>query len=305
MPKQSVPAARLEGSRWTPYLFIAPVAAYLLLFQGYPLVQEFFLSFTSTSLLSPTSHNFVGGQNYVELVTTGDFHQVLLITAIYTVACVVLSIGLGLVAALLLNAPFPGRGVARAMVTIPWAAPPVAVALIFTWMLNAQYGIFNRALRFLGFAAGAENWLDNPSLALPAILITTIWQIFPFASVVILAALQGVSQELRDAAVIGRAHCRSVLRPVVWPATQPTVLLLALFITIWSLRRFDLIWLMTQGGPIGATNTLVIELYRRAFVYRDLGQAAAVGMVGLSIAILVTMVYFRLTLRTERARGQR
>jgi len=305
MPKQSAPVARLEGSRWTPYLFVAPVAVYLLVFQGYPLVQEFFLSFTSTSLLSPTSHTFVGGQNYADLVGTGDFHQVLLVTAIYTAACVVLSIGLGLVAALLLNAPFPGRGVARAMVTVPWAAPPVAVALIFTWMLNAQYGIFNRALRFLGFAAGAENWLDNPSLALPAILITTIWQIFPFASVVILAALQGVSQELRDAAVIDGADRLSVFRAVVWPTIQPSVLLLALFITIWSLRRFDLIWLMTQGGPIGATNTLVIELYRRAFVYRDLGQAAAVGMIGLSIAILVTMVYFRLTLRTERARGQR
>ena len=255
--------------------------------------------------MSPTSHTFVGGQNYLELVDTGDFHQVLLITTIYTVACVVLSIGLGLVAALLLNAPFPGRGVARAMVTIPWAAPPVAVALIFTWMLNAQYGIFNRALRFLGFAAGAENWLDNPSLALPAILITTIWQIFPFASVVILAALQGVSQELRDAAVIDGADRLSVFRAVVWPTIQPSIMMLALFITIWSLRRFDLIWLMTQGGPIGATNTLVIELYRRAFVYRDLGQAAAVGMIGLSIAIIVTMVYFRLTLRTERARGQR
>jgi multiple sugar transport system permease protein len=305
MPKQSAPATRLEGSRWTPYLFIAPVAVYLLVFQGYPLLQEFFLGFTSTSLLSPTTHTFVGGQNYAELVGTSDFHQALLITAVYTVACVVLSIGLGLIAALLLNEPFAGRGVARAMVTVPWAAPPVAVALIFTWMLNAQYGILNRALRFLGFAAGAENWLDSPSLALPAILITTIWQIFPFASVVILAALQGVSQELRDAAVIDGADRLSVFRAVVWPTIQPSVMLLALFITIWSLRRFDLIWLMTQGGPIGATNTLVIELYRRAFVYRDLGQAAAVGMVGLSIAILVTMVYFRLTVRAERARGQR
>ncbi len=305
MPKPSVHAARLEGSRWTPYLFVAPIAAYLLVFQGYPLLQELMLGFTSTSLLSPGDHTFVGIRNYVELVDTDDFRNALLITAIYTVACVVLSIGFGLVAALLLNSPFRGRGVARAMVTIPWAAPPVAVALIFTWMYNAQYGIFNRSLRFLGFAAGAENWLDNPSLALPAILIATIWQIFPFASVVILAALQGVSEELRDAAVIDGADRLSVFRAVVWPTIQPTVMLLALFITIWSLRRFDLIWLMTQGGPIGATNTLVIELYRRAFVYRDLGQAAAVGMVGLSIAIIVTMVYFRLTLRTERARGQR
>jgi len=305
MAKESAPRTSLEGSRWTPYLFVAPVAAYLLVFQGYPLVQEFVLSFTSTSLLSPAVHTFVGAQNYVDLTGTDDFLHSLLITAIYTVACVVLSIGLGLVAALLLNAPFTGRGVARALVTVPWAAPPVAVALIFTWMLNAQYGIFNRALRVLGFAAGAENWLDDPSLALPAILITTIWQIFPFASVVILAALQGVSQELRDAAVIDGADRLSVFRAVVWPTIQPSVMLLALFITIWSLRRFDLIWLMTQGGPIGATNTLVIELYRRAFVYRDLGQAASVGMIGLSIAIIITLVYFRLTLRAERAKGQR
>ncbi|HEY3179745.1 MAG TPA: sugar ABC transporter permease, partial [Casimicrobiaceae bacterium] len=163
MAKPPARTARLEGSRWTPYLFVAPVL-YLLLFQGYPLLQELTLSFTSTSLLSPSEHTFVGGQNYADLVATTDFHHVLWITAIYTVACVVLSIGLGLVAALLLNAPFAGRGVARAMVTIPWAAPPVAVALIFTWMLNAQYGIFNRALRALGFAAGAENWLDDPSL---------------------------------------------------------------------------------------------------------------------------------------------
>src|SRR5437762_13868191 len=258
MGKLSARGARLEGSRWTPYLFVAPVAVYLLLFQGYPLLQELMLGFTSTSLLSPGDHTFVGVRNYVELVGTDDFRQALLITAIYTVACVVLSIGLGLVAALLLNSPFRARGVARAMVTIPWAAPPVAVALIFTWMLNAQYGLFNRALRALGFAAGTENWLDNPSLALPAILITTIWQIFPFASVVILAALQGVSQEQREAAIIDGADRLSVFRAVVWPTIQPSVMLLALFITIWSLRRFDLIWLMTQGGPIGATNTLVI-----------------------------------------------
>src|SRR5437660_6102784 len=305
MPKPPAHAARLEGSHWTPYLFVAPIAVYLLVFQGYPLLQELMLGFTSTSLLSPGEHTFVGVRNYVELVGTDDFRQALLITAIYTVACVVLSIGFGLVAALLLNSPFRGRGVARALVTIPWAAPPVAVALIFTWMYNAQYGIFNRALRFLGFAAGAENWLDNPSLALPAILIATIWQIFPFASVVILAALQGVSEALRDAVVIDGAERLSVFRAVVWPTIQPTVMLLALFITIWSLRRFDLIWLMTQGGPIGSTNTLVIELYRKAFVYRDLGQGAAVGMVGLSIAMVITAVYFRVTQRAERARGQR
>jgi multiple sugar transport system permease protein len=297
--------ARLEGSPWTPYLYIAPIAFYLLMFQGYPLLQELMLSFTSTSLLSPQDNVPVGLDNYRELVEASDFRNTVLITAIYTIACVVLSVGLGLAAALLLDRPFRGRGFARAAVTIPWAAPSVAVALIFTWMFNAQYGIFNYVQRILGLASGNENWLDNPSLALPAILLTTVWQIFPFASVVLLAALQGVSGELREAAVIDGADRLSVFKAVVWPTIQPTVALLALFITIWSLRRFDLIWLMTQGGPIGATNTLVIELYRQGFVYRQLGLAAAVGMIGLTIALVVTLIYFRFTQRAEKAAGRR
>jgi multiple sugar transport system permease protein len=305
MTKSTSRNARLEGSRWTPYFFIAPIALYLLLLQGYPLVQELMLSFTSTSLLSPQDNEFVGLRNYQDLVDASDFHNTILITIIYTIACVVLSIGLGLAAALLLDRPFRGRGIARAAVTIPWAAPSVAVALIFTWMFNAQYGIFNHALRALGLGSANENWLDDPALALPAILLTTIWQIFPFASVVLLAALQGVSGELREAAVIDGADRLSVFKAVVWPTIQPSVALLALFITIWSLRRFDLIWLMTQGGPIGATNTLVIELYRQGFVYRELGLAAAVGMIGLTVALIITLVYFYVTARAERARGQR
>jgi multiple sugar transport system permease protein len=172
-------------------------------------------------------------------------------------------------------------------------------------MFNAQYGIFNHALRAFGLAQANENWLDDPALALPAILLTTIWQIFPFASVVLLAGLQGVSADLREAAIIDGADRLSVFKAVVWPTIQPTVALLALFITIWSLRRFDLIWLMTQGGPIGATNTLVIELYRQGFVYRELGLAAAVGMIGLTVALIVTLVYFYVTARAEQARGQR
>jgi multiple sugar transport system permease protein len=288
------------AARWTPYWFIAPVSLYLFLFQGVPLLQELYLSFTATSLLSPREHVFVGFDNYRDLLNASDFANTLVVTAIYTAACVVLAIGFGLAAALLLDSPFLGRAVARALVTIPWAAPPVAVALIFSWMFNAQYGVFNYAQRVLGIQA-FENWLDSPQHALPAILITTIWQIFPFSSVVILGALQGVSIDLREAAIIDGAGCIQVFRAVIWPTIRPTVMLLALFITIWSLRRFDLIWLMTQGGPIGATDTLVIELYRRAFVYRDLGLAAAVGMVGLAIALIVTLIYFRVSQPAEAA----
>ncbi len=289
-------ASRPHAGRWLPYLFIAPASIYLLLFQGLPLLQELYLSFTSTSLLTPRTHVFVGLDNYRDLFRTRDFLNSIAITGIYTVACVVLAISIGLAAALLLDSPFAGRGIARALVTLPWAAPPVAVALIFTWIFNAQYGVFNYGQKLLGIQS-FENWLDTPEHALPAILITTIWQIFPFSSVVLLAALQGVPKELREAAEIDGANKLDVFKAVVWPTIRPTVMVLALFVTIWSLRRFDLIWLLTQGGPIGATNTLVIELYRRAFVYRDLGSAAAVGMVGLTIALMITVVYYRVSQR--------
>ncbi len=299
------PAARrraLARERWAPCLFILPVVLYLALFQGIPLIKELALSFTDATLLSPDSASFVGLDNYRSLLSDSAIHDVFYVTALYTIACVTLSIALGLGAALLLDRAFTGRGVVRALVTIPWAAPPVAVALIFIWIYNGQYGIFTHALHWLGLGGNNGSWLDAPDFALPAVLITTVWQIFPFSSVVLLAALQGVPEELREAAIIDRADRLNRFKAVVWPVLQPTVALLVLFITIWSLRRFDLIWLMTQGGPVGTTNTLVIELYRNAFVNFDLGLAAALGMTGVGIALVITLAYSLLTRRDAARR---
>ena len=287
-----------------PYLLVLPATAYLVVFQIFPLLQELWLSFTSTSLLSAGQSEWVGLGNYKDLLSDPDFRKTIGVTLIYTVACVVSAVTLGLLSALLLDAPFRGRGFARAAVTIPWAAPPVAVALVAIWIYNAQYGVFGHVLRFFGVESGSLNWLDSVDHALPAVLITTIWQIFPFASVVLLAALQGVPQEQREAAIIDGADRLNVFKAVVWPTIQPSVMLLALFSTIWSLRRFDLIWLLTQGGPVGATNTLVIDVYRRAFVNQQLGQGAAVGMVGVAIALVVTIGYFRYTARLAKAGGR-
>lgn len=299
------PRSRLEGNLLMPYLLVLPAAIYLATFQLYPLLQELWLSFTSTSLLASNNRTWIGLENYVELFSDSEFRSSILVTLVYTVVCVVSAIVLGLLSALLLDAPFRGRGMARALVTIPWAAPPVAVALVAIWIYNAQYGVFGHVLRSLGFEAGKVNWLDTPSLALAAVLLTTVWQIFPFASVVLLAALQGVSHEQREAAIIDGADRLSVFKAVTWPTIRPSVMLLALFSTIWALRRFDLVWLLTQGGPIGATNTLVIDVYRRAFVNQQLGQAAAVGMVGVALALIVTTIYFRYTAKIEKAEHKR
>ncbi|MFC3499463.1 carbohydrate ABC transporter permease [Micromonospora krabiensis] len=275
------------GSKWTPYLFLAPAAVFILVFQAVPLAQEVYLSFTRTTLLNPTRSEWVGLENFNRIFGDPDFHRTLLITFVYVIACVVGAVGSGLAVALLLNRGFRGRGVARALITVPWAAPGIAVALIATWMLNAQYGIVNRFLDAVGLGVPGGAILDSPRYALPAVLATTIWQLFPFTSVVLLSALQAVPQELNEAATVDGAGRWDAFRAVTWQVIKPTVGLLALLMTIWSLRRFELIWLMTKGGPVGATETLVIDLYSQAFDSKELGSAAAIGMVGVVISLIV------------------
>jgi multiple sugar transport system permease protein len=275
------------GSRWTPYLFLAPAAVYLIVFQCVPLLQELYLAFTRTTLLNPTRSQWVGVDNFVQIFGDAEFHRTLVTTAVYVVACVVGAVGAGLLVALLLNGRFPARGVARALITVPWAAPGIATALIAVWMLNPQYGIVTRGLRALGVPLSGGGVLDDPAWALPAILMTTIWQLFPFVCVVILSALQSVPSDLIEAAGVDGAGRWWVFRVVTWPTIRPTVGLLALLMTIWSLRRFELIWLMTRGGPLGTTRTLVIDLYAEAFDAKQLGTAAAIGMVGVVISLIV------------------
>jgi multiple sugar transport system permease protein len=292
--------ARIHGPRLLPLYLIAPAIIYLLVFQGAPLVQGFRLAFSDATLFRPTQFDFVGLDNFADLVTDDGFWQALGVTVVYTLCCVVGTVAIGLGVALLMNREFRGRSVVRSLVIIPWAAPPVAIALIAVWMLDARYGIVNRALGAVHLAPPGGSWLDSPVFALPAILTVTIWQLFPFTAVVTLAALQAVPAELREAAMLDGANRRQQFASVTWPVIRPTVALLAILMTIWSIRRFELIWLMTQGGPVGTTNTLVIDLYRESFVIRDLGHGAAIGIVGLCISVAITIVYFVLSNRAER-----
>jgi multiple sugar transport system permease protein len=300
LPGRKKRRSRIHGSPLIPYLLLGPAALYVILFQGVPLVREAILSFTQTSLLRPNEMKPVGWDNYIDLFGETSFRGTLMVTAIYVLVCVVGTISIGLGAALVMDLAFRGRGIVRALIIIPWAAPPVAVALIVTWMLNPDFGIINRSLGALGITNGHTSWLDNPDLALPTILVSTIWSLFPFSAVVFLAALQSVSQDLREASVVDGANWGQTFGAVVWPTIRPTVGMLSVLVFIWSVRRFELIWLMTQGGPAGATNTLVIDLYRRGFQFNQLGDAAAVGMVGLTISLTVTLLYFYMSQRAER-----
>jgi multiple sugar transport system permease protein len=276
--------------RLTPYLFIGGAAVYLVLMTAAPLLNGLWLSLTDATLLNPTAGEFVGPQNYRTLLGEGGFYRSLLVTVAYSAATVAGSLLIGTFAAVMLNRAFRGRAVARAVLTFPWAVPTVAVGLIFTWIYNNESGILNRTTSALGL--GTHGWLTDTDWALAAVTAASVWKVFPFVMLVVLAALQAVPDELYESARVDGADALNAFRGIVLPYLLPTLRIVALLMTIWSFRRFDIIWLLTQGGPVEATNTVVIDVYRESFLNSDLGLSAAIGTVGLLLSTVVTAINF-------------
>lgn len=269
---------------------MAGAAVYLLLLTAAPLLNGLWLSLTDAKLLNPTAGEFIGIENYRALLDDAGFYRSLLVTVIYSAGTVVGSLAIGTFAAVMLNRAFRGRAVARAVLTFPWAVPTVAVGLIFVWIYNNDTGILNRAVDALGF--GRHGWLTDTSWALLAVTVASVWKVFPFVMLVVLAALQSVPDELYESARVDGADSLNAFRGIVLPHLTPTLRIVALLMTIWSFRRFDIIWLLTQGGPVDATNTIVINVYRESFLNSDLGLSAAIGAVGLLLSTVVTAANF-------------
>lgn len=284
-----------------PYLFIGAGVIYLAIFAGIPVLKGLDLSFTDTRLLNPSGGSYIGFDNYVHLLGNDTFLKSVITTLIYSFFTVVGSLLLGTVSAVILNRAFPGRVLARAIIVMPWAVPTVAVALVFRWIFNDSSGIANGTLASLGI--GEIGWLTDPQYGMLSVLIATIWKVSPFVMLVVLAALQSVPEELYEATRVDGADMYSTFKSVVLPFLMPTLRIVALLMTIWSLRRFEIIWLLTGGGPVDATNTIVINVYRQAFSNSELGLAAAVGMLGLVLSVVVTVVYFLLEMRSQRQNG--
>jgi multiple sugar transport system permease protein len=296
-PPVSKPA-RPKRKSVLPYILIAPAILYLVLFTVIPLVQGVAMSFTNTKLVNPDAGKPVGFKNYELLLGNDRFWNSLATTVLYTLVTVIFAVGIGVLAALLLNTAFRGRILVRSLVTIPWAVPTVAGALIFSWIYNQENGILNQATSALGL--GQHGWLSDPRFGLFAVLLATVWKVFPLVMLVVLASLQSIPHELKEASWLDGANPFQSFKAVTLPHIMPTIRIMALLMTIWSIRRFEIIFLLTGGGPLDSTNTLVVNVYRTAFQDQNLGQAAAVGVLGLVLSLLVTAVYFVAEKRQEK-----
>lgn len=281
---------RLVGRTLVPCAFVLPPMIFLSVFMFWPLGQELWISLTRTRLTNPNNGRFIGLGNYQVMFQDASFYNSLWVTTVYAASTVVIGVTLGVIAALAIDRPFRFQPIARAILLFGWAVPNVAASLIWLWMYNEQSGVFNEIAQTLGL--GRFAWLTSRDWSMTSIVAITIWQVAPFVMLVVLAALQSVPEEVREAARVDGADRLSVFRAVTFPHIRPSVQLVALLVAVWSIRRFELIYLLTGGGPLESTSTLVVKLRRIAFENYDLGLAGAYGAVGLALALLVATVHF-------------
>lgn len=277
-------------ARFLPYAFILPPMLYLAVFMFWPLARQMYMSLTNTRIINPNRGRFIGLGNYERLLHDPNFYLSLKVTLIYTALTVVFGVTLGVISALAIDRPFKGRSMVRAILLFGWAVPGVAASLIWLWMYNERSGIFNQITEGLGL--GRFAWLTSTDYALGSVLAVTVWQVAPFVMLVVLAALQSVPGEVREAAKIDGADGLSTFRAVTLPHIRPSIQLAALLVAVWSIRRYDIIYLLTGGGPLGTTSTLVVKIRQVAFEGHELGMASAYGAVGLTLALIIAAFHY-------------
>jgi multiple sugar transport system permease protein len=291
--------ARLRRQRLLPYALVLPI----LLFEGamlvYPILQGIYGSFTRIELASNRPPVWVGLDNYTRMLNDPSFWKVMQTTLLFTGLVIVVAIGAGLLTALLFNFNFRGRSVARSMMMMPWAFPEVPVVMIFIWILSPQFGVVNLLVRWIPGITQNPQWLQVPWMAMMWMVLIASWKAFPFYSLVILAALQSVPAEIYEAAKVDGANFWQLFWRITLPSISTTLELLVVLASIFSFKQFTIIFLMTGGGPIGATETIVIRIYNTAFRFYDYSYATALGVAGFIVSLVIA--FFFIMLQARRA----
>jgi multiple sugar transport system permease protein len=284
-------------SRLMPYALLAPAVLVTLFIVFFPMLQALVTSFYDLVLWKPNATRFVGFGNYIKLLRDPVFWTSLGHTAIWIGLTVPLQMGLGLIAALLLNREFPWRGLARALVIIPWALPSVVIALMWRWIYDPTTGVLNDILLYLSIIHTTVPWLADPQLALYAVIATLTWQGFPFFAVMILAGLQGIPQSQYEAASIDGASTWRQFVHITLPGIAPVLATAGLLRIIWVANSMDVIFVMTGGGPGYATHTLPLYAFIRARQNLDFGYGTAIAVTFTILLAAIVAVYIVRTLR--------
>jgi multiple sugar transport system permease protein len=278
------------------YLLL-PAAALMLVVVGLPVLRVIELSLTTTRLENGIVSEWAGLWSYARVWQDGRFWAALRQTLIFTGASVVGETVLGVGIALLLDRRFRGRAILRATMLVPWALPTAVMALAWAWVFNDAFGVANDLLRRMGLLQQPVAWLGNPVTAMATIVLADVWKTTPFVALIVLAGLQSVPEELVDAARVDGLNAPQRLRHVVFPLLVPALTVAILFRAVQAYGAFDLVYVMTGGGPGGATETVSLYAYQNYFRYLDFGYGSAVAVVAVALAGLAAAVTMRLARR--------
>jgi ABC-type sugar transport system permease subunit len=282
----------LASDRRFGYLLIAPLLIVLLVITAYPLFYNIWNSFQYDNLLS-FQRGFAGLANYAELFTNKQFLPALIHTLGFTVVSVVIETVIGLGIALALNKSFRGRGLVRAAVLIPWAVPTVVSAELWRTMFDPQQGFVNFLLTKLHLPLAGTTWLDSTWTAWAAILIADAWRNTPFIAIVLLAGLQVIPSDIYEAAKIDGANAWQTFRRLTLPLLKPALMVALIFRTLQSFMIFDVVYIMTSGGPGTSTNVLAYLNWKAFFTLFDYGYGGAVSVSLVVMALVIAGIYRR------------
>ncbi|WP_424100312.1 carbohydrate ABC transporter permease [Moorena producens] len=272
----------------TGWLLVTPALLLLLLVYGYPILRSFWLSLFTNNLGTQLQPVFSGLNNYGRMMGDGRFWHSLWNTVIFTSVSVALELVLGIAIALILNQTFKGRGIVRTIAILPWALPTALIGLVWAWMFNDQFGVWNDILLRLGIIQDGINWLGYPTTAMMAVIAADVWKTTPFISILLLAGLQSIPQDLYEAYALDGATPWQSFKHITLPLLTPQILISLLFRFAQAFGVFDLIKVMTGGGPGGATEVVSLYIYTTVMDYLDFGYGAALVVV--TFLILVTTV---------------
>ena len=289
-----------KQEKFTGWVMLLPALLVLSLVFIYPIARAFWLSWFTENLGTQLQPIFSGLSNYQRMVGDGRFWQSLWNTSIFTVVSVVLELLLGLGVALVLNKAFFGRGVVRTVAIIPWALPTAVMGLAWAWIFNDQYGVVNDILLRLGLINTGINWLGTPTLAMIALIVADVWKTTPFISIILLAGLQSISEDLYEAHRMDGASPWQSFWQITLPLLMPQILIALLFRFAQSFGIFDLVQVMTGGGPAGSTETVSIYIYSTVMRYLDFGYGAALVVVTFFLLVLAVAI-ISLLLKKVRA----
>lgn len=280
-------------------LFLIPGLLVLAVTLTYPILNNLWNSFTDAHLIYQGAE-WIGFDNYRLTFQDSAFYRALRNSAVWTASSIILQVALGLGAALLLNVRVPGQTFFRLAMIVPYAFPTVTIALVWRWMLNSVYGVFNFILMRIGAIDAPIAWLSSQQYSMATVVFINVWFGYPLFALGLLAGLQSIPAEHFEVARIEGASPLQTLRHVILPGVTKILSILVILRTIWVFNAFDIIYLLTGGGPRGATETLPIYAYRIGWDLGYISQTSAIAILLLIVLIGFAIVYFRIS----RAEGE-